>query len=69
MQKDTIAKISSSLQCKKVREGIHKKLENDFFTNWKQQKPILLIRKPPNKRKTEKNFKKFSKESDRKLKT
>ena len=46
MQKDTIVKISSILQCQKIPEGICIRLENYFFLNWKQRKTILRSRKP-----------------------
>ena len=56
MQNDTIVKISSSLQCKTVRKGIHNKLENHFFPNWKQQKTHLTNSKASQKRKIQNSF-------------
>ena len=41
-----IVRISLILRCQKTTEGIRIKLENHFFPNWKQQKTILLNRKP-----------------------
>ena len=55
MQKDNIVKISSTLQCQKIPEGIRIRLKNHFYPNWKQQKLILLNRKP-----LKKNWEKIS---------
>ena len=54
MQKDTIAKISSILQCRKIPEGVRIRLENH------QEKPILLSQKSLKKRKIEKTLKAMS---------
>ena len=44
--KAIFVKISSILQCQKIPRGIRIRLENHLFPNWKQQKIILLNRKP-----------------------
>ena len=38
VRKDTIAGVSSKLQCQDIHEFIRIRLENNFFFNWKQQK-------------------------------
>ena len=62
MQKDTILKISSILQCQKKPEGIRIRLEYHRFPNWKQQEAARSKQLSKNK-KLIKTFESFFKMS------